>query len=778
MTGSPPRDCASPSAPEGISVRAWSVIGARRINDAWEIPEHDGSTGEIIGWSRRFDNGKKRSRSGSRRGLMLAWPLDRYSGTSVDEPVVVVEGATCVGAGVTIGLAAVGRPSACGGVDHLRALLRDRYVCIVGENDVAGRKGAMRIASALESVCKGVRVIFPPAAHKDLRSWVNDGATRDDVLAAWCEGRDVLKEDNDDTASSEHPGEQSAPRPSQSTLLLQLASAAELWHCGDDAYATVPVGDHFEHWPVRSRRLRTWLSHEYFKAHRCACGSQALADAILSIEGRARFDGSERTAHVRVAEHQGAIYLDLCDMDWRVVKITGTGWSVLPNDAVPVRFRRAKAMLTLPDPEPDGTLDDLKQFLNVSSDADFSLVVGWLFGALRPDRPTPVLCINGEQGSAKSTTSRVCRSLVDPNAAPLRCEPREPRDLAIAANNSRVIALDNLSNLPPWLSDALCRLSTGGGFATRMLYENDEEAIFNALRPVLVNGIEEVATRSDLLDRLLRITLPPIPEQKRRTESDMWRDFEAARPKLLGALLSAVSTALRRIDEVRLPSAPRMADFAAWGVAAELSLPWRAGAFMEAYTDNRSEAHELAIETSIVGSATRAFAAQVREWSGTASELLKELNQRRDDNDAPKGWPSKPHVLSGALRRIAPNLRQVGVHIEFDQRVGRQRTRTITIRTLPESSGPSGPSVRTDSSAVQINGASGRSADDQGRSAELERPRETPVSTPRTHADAADAQFTSRSAGPGVTAAPRQGGFPVSDDSAPGWDDQDRETVR
>jgi hypothetical protein len=49
------------------------------------------------------------------------------------------------------------------------------------------------------------------------------------------------------------------------------------------------------------------------------------------------------------------------------------------------------------------------------------------------------------------------------------------------------VALDNLSDIKPWLSDCLCRLSTGGGFSTRTLFENDEETIFNATRPVILN---------------------------------------------------------------------------------------------------------------------------------------------------------------------------------------------------------------------------------------------------------------------------------------------------
>src|SRR5439155_25729840 len=138
----------------------------------------------------------------------------------------------------------------------------------------------------------------------------------------------------------------------------------------------------------------------------------------------------------------------------------------------------------------------------------------------------------------------VLRNLVDPNSAPLRAEPRSVRDLMIAAANGWMFTLENLSQIAPWLSDALCRLSTGGGFATRRLYSDADEMLFAAQRPVMVNGIVELATRADLLDRSLVVELPAIPDEKRRREDEFWPAFEAARPRLLGALLDALSGAL------------------------------------------------------------------------------------------------------------------------------------------------------------------------------------------------------------------------------------------
>jgi hypothetical protein len=282
----------------------------------------------------------------------------------------------------------------------------------------------------------------------------------------------------------------------------------------------------------------------------------------------------------------------------------------------------------------------------------------------------------------------VLRALVDPNTALLRAEPRDGRDLIIAATNGWLVGLDNLSHLSPWLSDALCRLATGGGFATRELYTDSDETLFDAQRPVILNGIEELATRGDLLDRSIILYLPSIPEAQRRPEVALWHDFETARPRILGALLDAVSTALARVATVKLNRLPRMADFAVWITAAEAALGWEPGTFMVAYTGNREAANELTLEASLIAPAIRKVADA--GFTGTATELLRRLyDQAEETLRRQKGWPANPRALSGSLRRIAPNLRAVGINVEFLGNTGSNRHRLIVIgrRVQPSEEG-------------------------------------------------------------------------------------------
>jgi hypothetical protein len=185
------------------------------------------------------------------------------------------------------------------------------------------------------------------------------------------------------------------------------------------------------------------------------------------------------------------------------------------------------------------------------------LVVAWALACLRNRGPYPVMVLSGEQGSAKSTFAAILRALLDPNTAPLRALPREDRDLFIAANNGHVLAFDNVSGLPAWISDTLCRLATGGGFAVRQLYTDQDEVLFDAARPVILNGIEDIVTRPDLADRAVFLTLEPIPEERRRPEAALRAAFEVERARIIGVLLDAVVEGLKCMPETHLPNRHR-----------------------------------------------------------------------------------------------------------------------------------------------------------------------------------------------------------------------------
>jgi hypothetical protein len=492
-----------------------------------------------------------------------------------------------------------------------------------------------------------------------------------------------------DDAIAEESGEAGGRGPTQADILIDLAQSAELFHAPDGTgFADLDINGHRETWPIRAKGFRRWLARRFYDATQGAPSSEALASALNVIEAKAHFDAPEREVYVRVGGLDGRLYLDLGDESWRAVEIDVTGWRVIDNP--PVRFRRAAGMQPLPMPVRGGSVEALRSFLNLKTDTDFVLVVAWALACLRDRGPYPVIVLSGEQGSAKSTFSAILRALLDPNTAPLRALPREDRDLFIAASNGHVLAFDNVSRLPGWISDTLCRLATGGGFAVRQLYTDQDEVLFDAARPVILNGIEEIITRPDLADRAVFLTLQPIPEEHRRPEQELWAAFDAERPRVLGVLLDAVVVGLKRLPETRLEKLPRMADFALWATACETAL-WPAGTFWSAYCGNRDEAVEGVIDADPIATAVRAIMATRTVWTGTASDLLGALAEVVGERVAKsKTWPDGPRALAGRLRRAATFLRKVGIEIGFG-REGRARTRTINVTTIQTFSTPEKP---------------------------------------------------------------------------------------
>jgi hypothetical protein len=469
-------------------------------------------------------------------------------------------------------------------------------------------------------------------------------------------------------------------RRTQAQVLIELATGVgvDLYHSPEGTtFADIHINGHRETWPTKSNGFRRWLRRAYYEETGSAPNGEAMSTALALIEARAQFDGVKRPVYLRVAGHEAAIFIDIGDEAWRAIEVDSEGWRVV--NSPPVRFRRTPGMLALPTPLLGGKIEELRQHVNLSDDA-FVLAVGWLLTVLRGRGPYPILALNGEQGAGKTTAADMLRRLVDPHAAPLRALPREVRDLAIAANNAHVLAFDNLSGIPPDVADALCRLSTGGGFATRALYSDDEERIFDGQRPVVMTSIVDVATRADLADRTLVGLLQAITENERKTERRVRAAFENAAPHILGGLLDAISHGLKRESSVHLNRLPRMADHAVWVRACETAFQ-QEGLHLQVYDQNRAEAAEIVLESDPLATALRAHMDARTEVTTTSTDLLQTLSGLIPDHiRRSKEWPPNARALSGRLRRLAPALRGIGIVMTFE-REGHDRRRLISIKS-------------------------------------------------------------------------------------------------
>ena len=496
------------------------------------------------------------------------------------------------------------------------------------------------------------------------------GASAPEATTSSAPNADPAKENH---AASADADDDATPKLAE--VVIQIISGnADLFHDPSGTpYAVVKVERRRSVLKLRSSVMRSWIARTVrWELGHCV-GTTTIEEALVALDGIARFDREERAVHLRVAEHEGAIYVDLGDDTGACIEVAASGWSV--REQAPVMFRRPAAMRPLPRPEKGGTVGELRPFFNAADDDAMHLLLAWMVAALRPGRPSPILALHGEQGTAKSTASRVARSLINPNVAPIRSAPRVEDNLAVASIHSHVVAFDNMSGIPPWLSDALCRLATGGGLSKRTLYTDDDETVLAAIRPVIVNGIDDLANRPDLAERCLVLTLEAIPKSKRLDERSFWRLFDVAAPRLFGLLLSGVASALATVGSIRLDELPRMADFALWIAAAESGLGLSNGTLLGAYERNRARVVDVALDASPVATAVRRLLdhpAHSGRWEGTPEECRSALDDLvADATRRSPAWPKTARALSSALRRTATFLRTVGILLDLNGHAGR-----------------------------------------------------------------------------------------------------------
>ena len=547
--------------------------------------------------------------------------------------------------------------------------LKGREVVVWPDNGPDGQSYALKVAAlVLKAGASSARMVQLPEglpAGWDLADSVPEGVDVEKLLAD-AEPADVVEGDTDANEKGAGKGQ----TVSSGDRLLQWASEqVELYCDGEEAYADVLIDGHRETMPVRSRGFNRWLRKRYRDETGRGSPQEALTHAVENLDAEAAW-AAQRRVHIRTASHYGRLYIDLGDDSWRVVEIDAGGWRILSGPQE-VRFRRTTTMKSLPVPvKGDSTqgINALRGFLNVG-EGDFVLCIAWLLASLRDTGPYPILALTGEHGAAKSTAARLILSLVDPARPPTRGVPRDERDVVIAARNRHVLALDNLSGLPTWLSDTLCRLSTGEGYLTRALYTDDAEVVFEAQRPAILNGIENPSVRGDLADRSIIIRLAPIADTARRTESELMDAFEEVRPRIFGALLDGLSEGLRRYGSVNLGRLPRMADFCRWAVACEGAY-WSPGTFLATYDDAQASATEDVVEDSPIWPALRQFLEVSPDFDGTATELLNQIGTYKQDDKNPRGWPSTGAAMGKQLMRLAPSLRKLGYTADWRKAKG------------------------------------------------------------------------------------------------------------
>jgi hypothetical protein len=595
--------------------------------------------------------------------------LARHTG-----PILICEGQSDTLTADVLGFDAVGLPSADkdGIDDDLTKLLRplNRPVVLMADNELPGtghRDGlglrkAKKHAKALAAAGLQSKIVVPPrkqgVSKADLRSWVTSGGATHDSIVEAIEAATIIEPDAEPAAK---------PEPQAAKLVGVARSCDEFFHDAGTPYVRARILEgRFETMEILGEEYAELLGHRAYKEFGTLPGPQVIATAQSSLAGFAKFECPSCRVFNRIAHAHGLVYLDLVNDARQVVTVTGDGWRVLPDSECPVHFVRPKGMLQLPPPTEGGRLDELRPFLSLPED-QWPSYAGFVLSLFLPTGTLPILGLGGTQDSGKSTKAEVAKRLVDPHKAPLRNLSDKDDDFAVAAKNNHLLAFDNVSHISESTSDRLCRASTGGSFATRTFYHQGAETLIDIHRSIIVNGISPgLFSREDLRSRVLLVRCPAIEQSNRLSQDEFWTEFNSRHPRILGAILACVSTALRRLPDISPAWRPRMLDFYKWILAAEPATGLDEGAFAAALKMNEADAVETATENSVVAGTILMLVDRSEFWSGSCEDLLAEIHRPGvwDRRDLPKS----PKAVSTEIERVKPALRSLGVSHERPSR--------------------------------------------------------------------------------------------------------------
>lgn len=576
-----------------------------------------------------------------------------------DEVVWVVEGEWCADFLTNLGVLALTSGGADSAIKADWSPLSDRKIVIWPDHDEAGKRFAEVVNKELSQLGCELWEVDTDAlklpSKGDAIDWrqLHPEATINVISESFLIALPKKTESNNTEKDSEK-------RENQASLIVNFVMEnAELFH---DENSIVYAQDNLtkETRKLESRVFKDWVVSSFYDMAGISPREQSIKEALNTLSGIGRFKGQCEKVFIRVAKQNNAYYIDLgIPKSSEVICVTPGKWEILSE--APIKFIRLDSMRSLPVPIGGSDFNLFWELVNIPKDVQL-LVLCWLIECFRPDTPFPVMEILGEQGSAKSTTQALLRSLIDPNACNLRAAPRKIEDIYVTAGMNWLVSYENISYLSQQTQDAFCILATGGGFAKRKFYTDFDESVLVVKRPIILNGISASVTAQDLIDRTISIETPVITH--RVEVNDVWNKFEENHAVILGALLDIFSKALDGLSEVELPveNCPRLIEFTRLGIATAKIIGLQPEVFLDVFNAVRSESIARTIDASPVATALM----ELFEESPYSTQklplktLFEQLEKYKSFNC--ESWPRTPKGLGDALRRCAPALRHIGIN--------------------------------------------------------------------------------------------------------------------
>lgn len=580
------------------------------------------------------------------------------------ETVYLVEGEKCAEAVIKQGHTAT---TLCTGAnskwdDTYNQHLAGKEIIIIPDNDKAG----FQYAKMLKEHLPFAKVIsLEDLKNKeDIYDWLQKGHQMEEIKNF--EEFDIISYFNKpDNVIDDKEVDLKEPQ-SKSLLDFINSSNIELF-CDsvNDAYASIMINGHREILSIESKEFNWYLNHLYYSQFKKTINKDNLQQVINILQAEARFGNVKKIPlSNRVAKKDNSFWYDLTNDKWQVLEITSDGWNIVNNP--PILFNRFRHQDEQVTPDKNGDINKIFDYLNIKN--YHTLFLCWLISCFVPDIPHAMLVVYGEKGSAKSTACSLLKQLIDPSVLETLTIPKDMRSLIVNLQKHYFLPFDNVSYVNEDVSDTLCRAITGGGIQQRKLNTNSEDCIFTFKRCLAINGINNVATRSDLLDRAILIELSRIPDEDRRELSEVQNSFKVDLPYILGGIFDVLAKAMSIYPTVKLDRLTRLADFTRWGYAIGEALGGKGQIFLKEYNRNINTQNIEAINNDVVATLIIAFMKDKKEWKGRISELYNSLLNLTSDcgiSANSKQLPKGANHLSRRLKSLQSNLNAMGISFDI-----------------------------------------------------------------------------------------------------------------
>lgn len=406
------------------------------------------------------------------------------------------------------------------------------------------------------------------------------------------------------------------------------------------------------------------MIYNLHKKNNVTIGAEGLNNLIALLCAYAKNEGEPIQTFQRVGKYKGIFFYNLANDAGEIIKLTTKGYEVVQQS--PIAFVGSRNTLEQVKPvyDPDVDVWTLKEYFNTSSEEDFTLLLIHILSCFIPETSHHVLMLLGNQGSSKSTVSKMIKTIVDPSIVDVSTMPKNKEDLILQLSTEYMIAFDNIGTLKPEYNDIFCQIVTGGNYVKRKLYSDSELVVYSYKRCLILNGISYLTTQADLLDRAIVITLKKISSSKRIPEKELLDNFNTNLPYILHSIFETISRAKKIYRNLEIEKLPRIADVVKWQCAIAEALDINHVDFLKIYKRNRNCINSEIISSNPTANALILLMKGRKSWESSVSELWESLDilaYKKNMNRSDPLWAKSPSSLSRHLNILKVNLESIGI---------------------------------------------------------------------------------------------------------------------